>query len=429
MKDLFGSERSPVFWGTVAIVLMAQVRGATSQLSLEAGLPISLDKAITVVTVVLAVVLARRAKPSANPLYQDPGAQLGLLYLVAATLSYLLAAKAPLGIEALESTFGALLYFALVLSVSDSPRRIETLLMAILVGASLSAAVVLYDIGTGSRLFTDGDVTRSGGAFGDATTSSAMILTGVMLGVVLTIYPNRFRTLAAVTALVGTAALIASFARSAALGYVLVAIFILYGLRGHRYFPAILMAGLVCLVAVALAIPDKNWESLGALLNFDKDPTLWRRVSYHVIGLDLLTQHPLFGIGPKNYPAYYFSPEYRWVTGRTFDARAMHNMYLEVAVQYGLVGLVPFLGLVFYAFRQVLRGVREGADPGFRVLALAIFYSAVALFVICATLPSLSIRNVWILLALMMAIGRLVPRRAAASARSLQVKSSARPAE
>ncbi len=429
MRELFSKERSPVFWGTTAIVLLAQWRGATSQMSFEAGLPMSLDKAITVLTVGLAVVLARPSKKNANPLFRDPGVQLAMLYLVAVTLSYLLAERTPTdGVAALESTVGALLYFALVLGVSNSPRRVETLVMAILVGTLFSAAVVVYDMSTGARLFTSGDVTRSGGAFGDATTSSAMILTGTMLGLALALHPNRLRLLGAATVLVGTAALIMSFARSAALGYGLVVALILLGLRGSRYFPVILLAGFAGLVVAAAAIPAESWESLGALLDFDKDRTLWRRVSYHIIGLDLFAQHPLFGIGPKNYPAYYILPEYRWVTGRTFDTRAMHNMYLQVAVQYGLAGLVPFLLLILHAFRQAYRALRETADPALRVLIQAIIYSGIALFIICGSLPAQGNRNVWIVMALLIAVGRLVPERERTPARDLGDRADARPA-
>jgi O-antigen ligase len=74
----------------------------------------------------------------------------------------------------------------------------------------------------------------------------------------------------------------------------------------------------------------------------------------------VLAEHPLLGVGPGNYKVHYMDPDYRWMPGRGVVPRQLHNMYLEVATETGVVGFVLFAGMLFLALRSLNRVRKSG---------------------------------------------------------------------
>jgi len=60
---------------------------------------------------------------------------------------------------------------------------------------------------------------------------------------------------------------------------------------------------------------------------------------------DVLSQHPLFGLGLNTFSVYY-----EFVTGRTNFGP--HSFYVALFVESGLVGALVFAGFVVYLFRR-----------------------------------------------------------------------------
>jgi len=92
--------------------------------------------------------------------------------------------------------------------------------------------------------------------------------------------------------------------------------------------------------------------------------------------ISLMVHHPIFGVGPGNFPA---------ITG---EWRVAHNTYTELGAEAGVPGLVLFLALLIVAMRRVRR-IRKlpayKADPEIRLWASALWaaitgYAAGAMF-------------------------------------------------
>jgi O-antigen ligase len=251
-----------------------------------------------------------------------------------------------------------------------------------------------------------------------------MQVTGTIVAIVVFLELRRWRWLSGPAALIGTVAVVLSYSRSASIVLAITALVLVVHYRRTSYFPLTLMTGCLAAAAVVPFVPEEYWARMATLLNFNSDYTLWRRFGYNLIGLDLLKAHPLFGVGPGNFEYYYVQSEYSFYPGRTLLPRRLHNMYLSIAVEYGLVGFITFMGLHVTALRAVWRARWQAAEPELRGLATAISFAYVAYLLGSLFIPSEYAKYTWLMPGLAVAIGRLaipsaLPERAHATALSV----------
>jgi hypothetical protein len=135
-------------------------------------------------------------------------------------------------------------------------------------------------------------------------------------------------------------------------------------------------------------------------------------------GFWALELHP-FGLGPRGAEAWYAY----WVTHHspynTYGITDPHNLWLEVAMNFGWVGLLLFVGGFVAVLRQAWRGVKA-ADPLARGLGGAAFCGLIG-FILGALSPSsvmIGFNIMWVSFGLAVAAGRLPnPSVEAAAAR------------
>ncbi len=90
-----------------------------------------------------------------------------------------------------------------------------------------------------------------------------------------------------------------------------------------------------------------------------------RRYYLAQAGWRIFLSHPLFGIGVGNY--YYENRNYAPVS-----AGRAHNMYLEMMAELGIIGILLFLGIIFYTFKSLSRIIKSkstfrGYSKGFYI--------------------------------------------------------------
>ncbi|MBC7878299.1 MAG: O-antigen ligase family protein [Anaerolineales bacterium] len=73
-----------------------------------------------------------------------------------------------------------------------------------------------------------------------------------------------------------------------------------------------------------------------------------RRLTYQIFGVDLFQQNPILGVGLDGFAESYAQSEYRFLI-QTRELRVAHNTYLEIATGTGIVGLIPFIGILTIA--------------------------------------------------------------------------------
>lgn len=82
-------------------------------------------------------------------------------------------------------------------------------------------------------------------------------------------------------------------------------------------------------------------------------PAIWNRALF------VLGDFPLTGVGPGAFHGV--ATELYFLDGRVGDA---HNLYLQVALDVGIPGLVAFLVFVAAVLRQAFSAIREAPEPG-----------------------------------------------------------------
>jgi O-antigen ligase len=154
--------------------------------------------------------------------------------------------------------------------------------------------------------------------------------------------------------------LIVSFARSAQLGTLAAAVFLVLTLPGR--WRRVGVGALVAVVIVALLIPAVRLRALEAFTD-EKEVTrlnLWRS---SVAGI---ADRPLRGWGPGNFGAMLDEHE---VDGY-YEVRAhTHNDYLMHAINAGLPGLLAALWLIWATVRHLHAGWRRGGAGSWIPLA------------------------------------------------------------
>jgi putative inorganic carbon (hco3(-)) transporter len=144
-------------------------------------------------------------------------------------------------------------------------------------------------------------------------------------------------------------------------------------LGGIFITPVIAPEGYIDRVFTLSSVLEDQPESLA-------DRSLRGRTSENRAAIDMFLDHIVVGVGVGNYNYHYqdYSENYGLDVRRT--QRSAHSLYLEIASEQGLVGLIMFGTLIFYAFKSIFvaRSIYINLkNEKFAKLCTAIFISLV----------------------------------------------------
>jgi O-antigen ligase len=152
--------------------------------------------------------------------------------------------------------------------------------------------------------------------------------------------------------------------RSGFLGMVVMLVPVIWA--GRRLRPGLGAVLVVALLASIPVLPGSFWQRMGSILDPTVDPTGSRQARRQVMGeaLQVFLERPLTGIGPGQFKNYN-PPEKqeRW--------REAHDVWLQVASETGIGGVLAFAFLVVAAFeaasstrRRLRRGLSRPSARG-----------------------------------------------------------------
>lgn len=161
---------------------------------------------------------------------------------------------------------------------------------------------------------------------------------------------RRLTVLAGAVALTALTSLILTFSRGAWLAFgaslVLLLLFrVLAGRIGWQQVLAVVVAGAVG-AGVLFAFAPKVQERFLSAFSYESNRD---RVVVWEASLRMIADHPWLGVGGGGFPAVY--DEYR-TDGRTHTMSFAHNIVLQIAAEFGILGLVAFTGFVGTAVRR-----------------------------------------------------------------------------
>jgi O-antigen ligase len=323
-----------------------------------------------------------------------------------------------------------LTYLIIVNSIT-SLGRLKATLWGLLGIATLLSLLTLYQTVTGStdsdfgglaqfrvsEIFGGSDAPRPGGTIGDANYYGQLLLIVVPIGLYLAFESRglmaKLAALGATTAVIGAIVFTYSRGDAVALGATLFAVLAFKRPRLHVLLLLAVGAGLV----LAL-LPSNYIERMSSVLDaltgnqraILTEASLRGRAGAVSAAVDMFADHMVLGVGRENYPLYQL--DYLEGSALALNARAIppHDLYLEIATEHGVVGLVVFAGLILAtvkALREARRRFmallnRDGAE-----LAVWLGIGLFGYLVSSVFLHGAFLYMLWLQLALMVALRQI----------------------
>jgi O-antigen ligase len=143
----------------------------------------------------------------------------------------------------------------------------------------------------------------------------------------------------------------------------------------YKLKPAQLIVILTLGVAMILFAPPTYYERILSIadvlpsgpngeINIYEDRAVQGRASENLTAWVMIMDRPLTGVGLSNFS--YLYQDYGKSLGLAPSARnrSPHNLYLEVAAETGVIGLVVFLTMIVLAMRSILQARRRFIAAG-----------------------------------------------------------------
>jgi O-antigen ligase len=280
----------------------------------------------------------------------------------------------------------------ITLDVTDSPQRLKSVLLFLTLGCLVSAGLILYDsMGPSAPSYP---WYRPEGGHGDPNYTASTLLSVLPIVFWFMRQGERWRWLvggASAAFLLLAVGQTVSRTGLAAIVLLLAAQFV--ALRRRRL--GFLLVAVLVLSAIAPLMP---WDMIEYRLSM---PDTFDRLEKYDHALHVLLRYPLTGGGLGR-------------RGRRTVIFVIHNLFLEVAAQLGLPGLLSMVWLWVTAWRCLWRASKRsdvGDDTHISSLIPAIQVTTLIYFFFSMTLSTHQTRMMWLVLALGAACYRIVKHR------------------
>jgi O-antigen ligase len=318
--------------------------------------------------------------------------------------------------------------FALLLAYTVSNRSgLDALLSGYIVSVVATSVSVLLFQSTG---FVG---VRSGGLGGDPNHFASEAALALPIGV-LFFYTKRsvlWRVFLAGMATLALAAIMKSLSRTA-----IVAIMTMFGLwvlRFRRFdvLRFVLPVGVLLFVGLMFASADwrERMTTMTSSERMNEDESIVSRFQVAEYAFRAFGSNPVLGVGFEGFSDWavekrrylrHADPASSRSSNLIYSGQAIHNAYLHVMAEMGLLGLVPFLAILILTWNQYSRAFRlagrSRTDPEMAALYLyAIFLQLAFLGMLVASLflSSLDYKSLWFVIGLSAVVLELASRRAA----------------
>lgn len=331
------------------------------EVSIKSGPVVSGMKVLALLTFVsfaLALLIDQRLFERFARLWQQPLALAVLTFVLWVSVSILWASHKG---EALGYTVTFLGLLGLIVVFGSLERKYLVVVWACLVlSAALSVpAGYILPVPEGSDMAVNGRFGPGGAGPNTYSLDLAIAFFAAYFGLLW-----RHRTIAYLLAPVFFYGIYATGSRTGLIALVVTPVLALLVPRlaarlSWRILP-MYVVGAAAIAVIILALPSveaiasARYETLPQIQSEDTWNGRW---SYWEGALDVIASHPILGVGAGNYAeaALDYSTSVQAHSAKKAEvAGFVHNMILGVTSQLGLVGLILFLGMLFFAFKAAV---------------------------------------------------------------------------
>lgn len=362
-------------------------------------------------------------------------------YIFVAFISLLFAANKTATGEAFGDLIKDALIAITVVLLLYRGRRLKAVIWTLIMAGIFMGTISTYQFVTGAytndfagfgqaqiqNIIGQTNDYRVSGPVGDANFYAQVIVTLIPLALER-LWNGRnllLRLVAGYALVVCGITLIATFSRG---GFVALLIMLVAYLVIHPPRLSHLLIGVAMVVLIFQFAPPEYVDRLSTLLDFLpgnetalSEISLRGRTSENTVAWQMFYDHPFLGVGLNNYPDYYLSYARPLGLETRLEARAAHSMYLQVASEQGLIGLVALGALLWGAFAGIGRANRLFKRIGrhdLRGMAMACAVALIGYLVAALFLHNAYPRYLWLLVGIAFAIPEVAQYEAAAKAES-----------
>ena len=269
--------------------------------------------------------------------------------------------------------------YLIVINIITTSGRLHAALYTLMGAAVVLATLTLVQSLTGtfdqdfgglaqyrvSDIAGDTEGARPGGTIGDANYYGQLLVIMIPIALYLLFEGRRIWKVAGlICAAVLTAAVVFTYSRgdALALGAIVVAT-VIY----KRPNPLMLAGGVVALLLAVPFMPANYVARLTTVVDVAEgnqmtiygEDSIRGRAGATQAAIEIFADHPFFGVGRENYPLYQLD----YLSGTAFARVAKgippHNLYLEVAAEHGIMGLIVFGGVLVVAWLALMDARRR----------------------------------------------------------------------
>jgi O-antigen ligase len=325
----------------------------------------------------------------------------------------------------------SMLIFIYVASEIRQLREFRLVLVLLIFSSAFQGVIALAQYLTGSSLGLDffgaartlygfaglEVVSRVGGLIGHPNNLALFfdLMLPLSLSLLFCPMPGRIRFFLAVAVFLQLAGLSVTFSRGGIIGSGLgiMALIIFHGARRFGLTRAFFMtlAGALLLTALLMVIPNPIEKGLTRT-----EKTAYGRWPLALIAGDMIRHHPFFGVGLNNFT--HASRQYDFTREQIVAAwnSPVHNLFLFIGGEIGLVGLICFLIFLAQAMAGLISAMRS-PDPFILSVAGGLFFGLIAFLIHAQVDYSIWTQNrpLWCFLGLAVCVWRFGKSAAATS--------------
>ena len=322
-----------------------------------------------------------------------------LLLLLAVVLSNLVAVDPQYAIDKTFKLGRMVVFYFLVINVVRTRSILEHVLWAMVIAGFFATFYGFWQYTFAPETL---DEMRIQGPYDDSMAYSySMVVILPMIWYLLTRHTRPLtRFFLATAGLLMMYGVLLSGTRSGILA--MVGVVALIALRKRRNMLVNLVILCVLVAAAWLLLPEQVKTRLGLTSETSKaaQQSTERRLSYATFGLEIFLENPFLGTGLGGFASEYGQSIYRFWRNPDDPRRIAHNMYLEIAVGLGLLGLIPFLLLLFSCLVGLQRLVDYRWHKAYAELAVALQTGLLAYMFIGLFSSSQYDKALWLLIGL-----------------------------
>jgi O-antigen ligase len=381
------------------------------------GLIVTPSKVIT--GLLLAVALVRAALEP-RPRSRDPKAiwmvLFGVSIVVSSTYAFFQGVPRFALVAGLMTWSSLIAFYFLTVFLIRTSRELTILLSAVALGSIAVTATGFLGLGFET---TSEEGTRIGGQGGNSNllAFNLVLAIPVILSLVYTARGLLQKVAFAAGTFFALMGIGGTLSRSALLAIPAMGLFWVARMRlGNLVKYAIPVALLVA--AVILYMPAAVEERIATLspTGARTDDSIVSRTHTNRLALQAFASSPLIGIGSSRFVSYAVEQ------GAAF-VNVVHNAFLDIAAEEGLLGLVPFAAIHWLSWRDFSRATRaarkrrqeKSADGSLEIRAVLLQTAFVGCLLVSQFQPTQRYKGLWLLFALGTVMTRLVAASAVAT--------------